>query len=229
VNDLDRARARYVERDANPELSGFWTLTNPVVVHLMQERERAVLRGLLHTGMRTADVSLLDVGCGRGQEFASYLRLGIPAHQIFGVDLSEHRVENAKAQGVGHVELASGSALPFESNSFDLVVQNVVFSSIIDAVTRQAVATEMLRVLRPGGWLLWYDAGQVASKDPHFRGVPKHEVLSMFPAVRWKWQRITTHLGLLRRIYTVFGERGMRVFDLSGLFKTHLLGWGQKQ
>lgn len=229
MNELERARARYIERDSNPELSGFWTLTNPVVVHLMQERERAVLRGLLHIGIRSTDVRLLDVGCGRGQEFAGYLRLGIPAHQIYGVDLSEHRVRDAQAQGFGHVALASGSALPFESNSFDLVVQNVMFSSIIDEATRQAVAAEMLRVLRPGGWVLWYDAAQVASKDPHFRGVPKHEVLTMFPDVRWNWQRITTHLGLLRRIDAVFGERGMRVFDLFGLFKTHLLGWGQKQ
>ncbi len=228
MDELERIRARYLERDGSTELSGFWTLDNPVVVHLIQERERTILRGMARTGIALSDCRLLDVGCGRGREFASYLRWGAMPHNLFGVDLSEQRVRDAQALGIGQVVLASGTALPLETGSFDVVVQNVVFSSIVDIVVKHAMANEMLRVLRPGGWILWYDAARSASRDVHFNSVPRAEIESLFPGVCWDWQRVTTHLGLIRRIHGALGERAMRAFDLLDLFKTHLLGWGRK-
>lgn len=227
MSEIDRIKHRYRVRDADPSLSGFWTLANPVVVHLMQERERVALQGLARTGLRLEDASLLDVGCGRGQEFASFIRWGARSQHMYGVDVSEHRVEEARTLGVAQVELISGTALPFPNASFDLVVQNVVFSSIIEDANRRALAREMLRVLRPGGWLLWYDAARTGTQDKHFRDVPQPEVQTLFPGLRWDWYRLTTHLGLLRRIHAIFGERGLRAFDLLGLCKTHRLGWGQ--
>jgi SAM-dependent methyltransferase len=185
------------------------------------------LQGLARTGLRLADASLLDVGCGRGQEFASFIRWGARSQHMFGVDVSEHRIDEARALGLAQVELIDGTALPFSNASFDLVVQNVVFSSIIEDGSRRALASEMLRVLRPGGWLLWYDAACSGARDKHFRDVPVTEVEALFPGLRWDWRRLTTHLGLLRRIHATFGERGMRDFDLLGLCKTHRLGWGQ--
>ena len=38
VNELDRIQRRYQERDASASLTGYWTLRNPVVLHLAQER-----------------------------------------------------------------------------------------------------------------------------------------------------------------------------------------------
>ena len=227
MSEIERIQRRYRERDADQRLSGFWKLSNPVAVHLMQERERAILLGLKRTGLQLEDASLLDVGCGRGQEFASFIRWGARSQHMFGVDVSEHRIKEARALGLAQVELITGTALPFSSASFDLVVQNVVFSSIIEDETRRALASEMLRVLRPGGWLLWYDAASSGARDKNFRDVPLIEVEALFPGLRWDWCRLTTHLGLLRRIHATFGERGMRAFDLLGLCKTHRLGWGQ--
>jgi SAM-dependent methyltransferase len=228
MNELERTQARYEERDRSQALSGFWTLANPVVVHLMQERERAVLRGLHRSGLNLAQARVLDVGCGTGQEFASLLRWGARREALHGVEVSPHRAEAARSLGLGAVTLLDGHELPHADASFDLVVQNVVFSSIVEEATRVALAAEMLRVLRPEGWLLWYDAVWSGSRDPHFREVPLAEVLRLFPGLIWHWQGLTTHLGFLRRIHSVFGEGGMRAFDLLGLAKTHRLGWGRK-
>ncbi|MDO5653063.1 MAG: class I SAM-dependent methyltransferase [Brachymonas sp.] len=227
MKELERAQQQYRQRDSDPSIRSFWSLSNPVALHLLQERERAVLRAMSEAGMALENARVLDVGCGSAQEFPGYMRWGVQASQLFGVDLSLHRVQAATARGIGTVVHASGNALPFANASFDGAIQNVVFSSIMDSGVRQQVAREMCRVLRPGGWILWYDAICVKSSDPHFRGVPLQEVESLFPDITWYWQRVTTHVGLLKRIHAFMGEGAMRAFDLTGLFKTHRLGLGR--
>ena len=46
--------------------------------------------------------------------------------------------------------VGSAHELPFPDRSFDLVLQFTVFSSIMSAGLRAAIATEMVRVARPG-------------------------------------------------------------------------------
>lgn len=228
MSELDRIEARYRQRDASSSLTGFWTLRNPVVLHLAQERERAVMRALSACGLSLKGLHLLDVGCGLGVEFANHLRWGACASRLFGVDLMLERLLAARRDTSAALAQASGSSLPFASASFDLVCQNVVFSSIIDDAVRQATAAEMCRVLRPGGWVLWYDAARMRGSDPHFRPVTMAQVQALFPGVRWHWQRLSSDLGLLKRIGAVLGEPGMQALDATGLFRTHLLGLGQR-
>lgn len=227
MGELDRIAARYRERDASSSLTGFWTLRNPVVLHLAQERERAVMRALSACGVQMSDLRLLDIGCGLGVEFANHLRWGSHAAQLYGVDLMHERLLIAHRDSPAALAQASGAALPFADASFDLVCQNVVFSSIVDASMRRATATEMLRVLRPGGWLLWYDAARTRGADTHFKPVPQSEVEALFPGVRWHWQRLSSDLGLLKRIGALLGEPGMLALDAMGVFRTHLLGLGR--
>jgi len=227
VGELDRIEARYRERDASASLSGFWSLRNPVVLHLAQERERAVLRALSVGRVQLSELKLLDIGCGLGVEFASYLRWGSRVGQLFGIDLMGDRLRIALRDSPAEVAQASGAALPFSDGAFDIVCQNVVFSSIVDDELRRATAAEMRRVLRSGGWVLWYDAARTRGRDPHFRPVPRNEVESLFPGVRWHWQRLSSDLGLLRRVADVLGEPGMQALDATGLFRTHLLGLGR--
>jgi hypothetical protein len=84
-------------------------------------------------------------------------------------------------------------------------------------------------VLRPDGWLLWYDAARMRGSDPHFRPVTQAQIQALFPGVRWQWQRLSSDLGLLKRIGAVLGEPGMQALDATGLFRTHLLGLGQRR
>lgn len=228
MDELDRIRQRYEERDATSALTGFWTLRNPIVLQLAQERERVVLRALSRAGLQLESLRLLDVGCGLGVEFPNYMRWGSRVGSLVGVDLMYHRLEIAQALTRVALVQASGDKLPFADESFDLVWQNVVFSSVVDSPLRGAIAREMLRVLKPGGHVLWYDAARTRGRDAHFRAVPRDEIEQLFRGLRWDWQRLTTDLGVIRRVHAAFGETAMRAFDLSGLFKTHLLGLGRK-
>src|SRR6266550_3411093 len=55
------------------------------------------------------------------------------------------------------LECGSATELPFEAGTYDLVLQATLFSSVLDAGVKGRIATEMLRVLRPNGAILWYD------------------------------------------------------------------------
>lgn len=228
MDELERIRQRYAERDAAGSLTGFWSLRNPVALHLAQERERAVLRLLSEAGVELTGRRLLDIGCGLGVEFASYLRWGAEAGQLFGVDLLHARLRAARGRSNALLAQASAARLPFAGAAFDLVCLNVVLSSIVDDQLRREAGREALRVLRPGGLVLWYDIARARGCDAHLRPVPRAEVEGLLPGLQWRWQRLSTDLGVLRRLHALLGERAMRAFDLSGLFKTHLLGLGGK-
>lgn len=226
VAELDRAAARYRERDASAALTGFWSLRNPAVLHVAQERERVALGLLARAGIELAALRVLDVGCGFGLEFASLLRWGARPQALYGVDLVHERLRAARAASPAALVRASGTALPFADASFDLVTQNVVFSSIVEPGARRATAAEMGRVLRPGGWLLWYDAFRTRARDPHFRAVPRAEVEALFPGVAWRWRTLTSDIGIAARLRRVPGA--VALLDASGLARTHLMGLGHR-
>jgi SAM-dependent methyltransferase len=115
------------------------------------------------------DERILDLGCGRGAVLmlaAKHLTTG----RAVGVDLwrgfdqsgnSEAATRrNAIAEGVAdHVELSTGDirALPFEDNSFDLVVSSLAIHNISGRAGRAKAVDEAVRVLRPGGRLMIAD------------------------------------------------------------------------
>lgn len=224
--ELERAAERYRERDASAALTGFWTLRNPVVLHAAQERERVALALLAAGGVDLARTRVLDVGCGFGIEFANLLRWGVQPRSLYGIDLMHERLRVARHGSVAALVQGSGTALPFADASFDLVCQNVVFSSIVDDGARRASAAEMLRVLRPGGRLLWYDAFRTRATDPHFRAVPRAEVEGLFPGVRWTFRTVTSDLGVTQRLQRWLGGWSLTLLDATGLARTHLLGLG---
>lgn len=91
---------------------------------------------------------LLDVGCGSGQDVPYYVSQGADA---YGIDISEEEIKIAKEFGIGNFVVGSMNALPYKSNSFDVVTSVYALQASDDVP--QAMS-EMVRVLKPGGTLL---------------------------------------------------------------------------
>ncbi|BEP38046.1 class I SAM-dependent methyltransferase [Variovorax sp. V59] len=229
MDETERIQRRYEERDASAALTGFWSLGNPAVLHAAHERERCVLAALTARAVDLRALRVLDVGCGLGLEYPNYLRWGVAAANVVGVDLSYARLANAVRHFGMPVVQASGVALPFADASFDLVVQNVVFSSIIDDTMRRATAAEMLRVLRPHGHVLWYDAFRSRGRDPHFRSVPRAEVCALFAGIDWSFATLTSDVGITVRAQRCLGGWSLPLLDACRVLRTHLLGLGVKR
>jgi len=119
-------------------------------------------------GLR-GDERILDLGCGRGagllmaaQRLTTGRAVGVDLWR--GADQSGNSVEatrrNAIAEGVAdRVELHTGdmTALPFEDNSFDVVVSSLAIHNISGSAGRAKAISEAVRVLRPGGRLMIVD------------------------------------------------------------------------
>jgi ubiquinone/menaquinone biosynthesis C-methylase UbiE len=185
-----RVRAAYARRAAGDR----YAYSNPAHLFLMQERERATLtllerHGLLPLGSRP----VLEVGCGTGQWLRDLVRWGAEPEALNGVDLLADRLSQARASCAPSVVLAQASAteLPFPTARFDLVLQSTVFTSILDRGVRRAAAQEMLRVLRSGGAVLWYDYYFDNPRNPDVRRVGRRELEALFPGCRMVIERVT--------------------------------------
>lgn len=93
---------------------------------------------------------ILDVGCGNGNLFKM---LPDDKYELFGVDFSKNMILEAKnsCKGKATFSVADAEMLPFEDNTFDIVVCNASFHHYIHP---DAVLGEIRRVLKNGGRLL---------------------------------------------------------------------------
>ena len=97
---------------------------------------------------------VLDVGCGAGMDSLVAAQMVGATGSVTGVDMTPEMVAKARGSiaemGLGNVRIVEDSAehLPFDDASFDVVISNGVIDLIPD---KDAVFSEIARVLRPGG------------------------------------------------------------------------------
>jgi len=73
-----------------------------------------------HFGL-TSSSSILDLGCGKGFMMHDLTEL-IPGIMVKGIDISEYAIKNTIEDMKQHVLVADAKKLPFEDNSFDVVI-----------------------------------------------------------------------------------------------------------
>jgi arsenite methyltransferase len=97
---------------------------------------------------------VLDLGSGAGTDSLIAAQMVGENGRVTGVDMTPEMLEKARtaaaAMGVTNVEFVEGDAerLPFDDQTFDVVISNGVIDLIPD---KDAVFAEVYRVLRPGG------------------------------------------------------------------------------
>jgi ubiquinone/menaquinone biosynthesis C-methylase UbiE len=102
--------------------------------------------------------AVLDVGCATGWAVRSLAR-SRPAGEFHGLDISPRMVDAARrcARGLPNTHFAVGDAqsIPHPADAFDAVLCTNSFHHYADP---RKAALEMVRVTRPGGWLLVLDS-----------------------------------------------------------------------
>ena len=69
----------------------------------------------------TNQSSILDIGCAKGFMMHDFKEL-MPEIKIAGVDVSEYAIEHAIEPMKPYVQVADAKSLPFEDDSFDLII-----------------------------------------------------------------------------------------------------------
>ena len=120
--------------------------------------------------------AFLDLGCGTGFHIPTLLDLGLT---VTGVDISEDQLQIAHGRAGGRAVLvqADASDLPFGDSSFDLVLSAFTHTDVDDFA---AVAGEAVRVLRPGGRLV-YLGPHPCFVGPHSQFVEARGVPGLHP------------------------------------------------
>lgn len=95
--------------------------------------------------------SVLDVGCAKGFMLYDMQRL-IPGIQLAGLDVSEYAIQHAKEEVKDIVAVGDARKLPYDDNSFDVVISITTLHNL--EVDELAVALqEVERVARKGSFI----------------------------------------------------------------------------
>jgi len=108
------------------------------------------------------DLRILDAGCGAGGNLSAFARFGCPV----GLDYSPLALAYANGQHHGRLARASIEALPYETDSFDLVTSFDVMVCY-EVEDDMNALREFARVTRPGGYVLVRVAALPALRGPH--------------------------------------------------------------
>ena len=114
---------------------------------------------------------VLDVGTGPGYLALAASDLVGPDGNAVGIDASPEMIDRARTRAASagsHAEflVAAAETLPFDDDSFDVVVSRLVFHHLPGDV-KAAVLDEMARVLKPGGRILIVDMASATAQGAH--------------------------------------------------------------
>jgi ubiquinone/menaquinone biosynthesis C-methylase UbiE len=168
-------------------------------------------------------VKMLDLGSGELFWTREFIKLGIEYQNCIGSDILLWRLKKGSEseQGVESVA-ASAAQLPFPSESFDLVTQMTMMTSVLDTGIRKEIVLEMKRVLKPGGYILWYDFRFNNPGNPYTRAIGRREIESLFYGLGLTCEKVTLLPQLARKLGVVLPGL-LNFFSLFPILRTHYL------
>lgn len=197
--------------------------------HILERRAVELLTARGWTNL--SDKLVLDVGSGdgvigesEGLHLHDFMRYGAQPENLYGVELQPEQVlRGHQLLPTAQIVEGSADALPFPDEMFHIVSQSTVFSSILDADMRAAVAAEMLRVLRPDGFILWYDFRRNNPRNPDIRRIGRAELRELFPGTDQRLRPITLASPVARLVARASVTVAMLLERIS-LLRTHEMG-----
>ena len=174
--------------------------------YMMQflEIERATVETVSKcTGGTLKERKILDIGCGAGGWIREFVKWGARPEDIYGIDAMASRIAAAREGNAPGVNLICGNAerLEFADETFDLIMLYQSMTLMLEDAPRRRVAAEALRVLKPGGAVLWYD---YRYQRPDMKGVlrstGKHEIKRLFPGCEYRLKSIHPFPPISRRL-----------------------------
>ncbi len=168
----------------------------------------SLLFSLAKTKSGTASGKILDIACGTGKSTESLAKDGF---EVFGCDHDELMIEEAKKQAIEkdlpiQYSVADAEKLPFEDESFDIVIVGTAFHFFANEQTLQ----EIKRVLKKGGlcFVFW----TLTTKE-----MPEEDEIPSSIYRSYGWIKIPSELRDLSQIEKLF-----RVAQLQGVDTAHI-------
>ena len=194
MGEVERIKQAYEKRgiEGKGQLYNLFGIFGNASLFQFHQREKAILQALARSGINDlSDKKILDVGCGTGGVLREFVKYGAKPENCSGIDLLPDRIKTAKHISPNmDFRCCSAEKLPWDIE-FNVILCFTVFSSVFDEQMKQRIASEMLRVLSPGGIILWYDFHMNNPRNPDVRGVKRCEIKQLFPNCTFDFHRTT--------------------------------------
>ena len=202
VMNMGSSREFYEEYHARPQTH--------FLGRVMQQARIRTLRRFWKSATNGARGEILIIGCGSGGDIA------IADQEVYALDLSLAAVVTLKkAKRGNHYLCGDATSLPFETESFDIIICSEVIEHIPDA---KKVILEFHRVLKPDGklllttpnWLSFYGLVRKLAET-----VTRKPVTSAGQPVD-NWYTFRTLARILSPEFTIIHRRGIWYFPPTG-------------
>lgn len=200
-------------------------LDNPEVLYQSLAQEAALVRALQCVRPTPETARVLDVGCGEGVTLFTLLRLGFASDNLYGIDFQEQRIVQAR-QKCPSIHFMHGDAtnLEFADKTFDLVHEATMFIHSVDKNLSREIAGEILRVTKPGGYILLCDWRCAKPGSAAHRAVTSRRIAGLFEVGRQTSQCEVLAGPLLPPIGRFLSRRLPAAYFLVGALLPFLVG-----
>lgn len=167
---------------------------NRGVLFQLLAAESSVVRAMWKIHHDPMSAKVLDVGCGSGQSTLQLLKLKYRPKNIVGIDISESRLKEARELSSAILFIhGDATRMGFPDDSFDLVFESTLFVTLTDDSVRRDIAAEMVRVCRPGGYIVLVDWWRNRLRANEYKALNRSELRTLFLA-----NGQVVHLGFFR-------------------------------
>jgi len=159
---------------------------------------------------------ILDIGCGLGAYVTKFRQF---SQDVYGVDVDEEKIQKA-AKSLPKVLNAEAEALPFQSESFDVILLHEVIEHVRS--DRETIR-EAVRCLRPGGECVIFAPNRLYPFETHGFYVGNRFVFRLLPMINYFPDPIRNIFCHHVRIYTRRGiKRLFAGLDVDFQVCTHI-------
>ena len=205
------------------KLSDRYRLDNPGNKFNFEMLRDAIARQVEHIFLRPDQVLHIDLGSGALFWPQQLTTMGIAPGHAIGSDILIWRLKEGRAVGRTIPALACSAAqMPFPSNTFQLITQFAMMTSVLDDTLKKQIADEIIRVLAPGGYMLWYDFHVNNPGNPHTRAIGKREIRRLFPGLPLTFTKITLLPPLARKLAGPLSPL-LKILHRVPILRTHYL------
>ncbi|CCK78977.1 methyltransferase, type 11 [Desulfobacula toluolica Tol2] len=227
-HEVKRIQRVYAERDASGR-KALYEWHRPEIIQQDAARRRIAATLLANTiGRDISKVRVLDVGCGSGTFLRTLVEWGAYPENLVGTELLTDRLKKAQQCSAPGIDWHIGELDFAESDRFDLVVTNTVFSSILDKAIRTQLATDMWRVLKPGGWIMVFDFRYNNPSNRKVRKVTRQELRGYWPAIDERYQTLLLAPPIARRLASAPYLISELLTGFIPLLRSHFIYMAQK-
>jgi ubiquinone/menaquinone biosynthesis C-methylase UbiE len=163
-------------------------LTNSGVLFQQLAFRKSIVKAL---GMLSVnrDWKVLDVGTGSGGSLVQFLEFGFSPECLWGIDIIQERIQQGEKQ-FPNIKFICGDAsqMNFESDFFDLVMESTMFMQLTNVSLSKKIAEEMIRVVKPGGYIMLVD-WRYSFGNPIYKALSRKRIIEIF------------NVGVMTRIY----------------------------